>query len=176
MTGSGRAKAAGRRVLGVDTSLRSTGAGVVEAHGNRFSGLAHRCIRNPASRRHTACLHHLYSGIADLIEQYAPSEVAVEGIFYCKNVRTAVVLGQARGAVLAACEAAGVPVFEYSPRRVKQAVVGVGSAHKQQVAHMVTRLLGIQGDLSEDESDALALALCHLQQHSSLRDPETGRI
>lgn len=150
------------RVLGVDTSLRSTGVGVVQATGNRYQAVSWGRIRNPVARPHTACLAHLYDELDQLIQRDRPVAAAVEGIFFSKNVRTAVTLGQARGVVLAVCARSGIPVYEYAPRVVKQSVVGNGNAHKAQVAHMAKVLLGLQETPEEDAADALAMALCHL--------------
>lgn len=150
------------RVLGVDTSLRSSGVGIVEAPGSRYKAVTWGLIKNPAGRPHTACLAHLFEELRGIIRRDKPSAAAVEGIFYSKNVRTAMTLGQARGVVLAVCALEGVPVFEYAPRSVKQSVVGNGNAHKQQVMRMVAVLLGLKEEPEEDAADALALALTHL--------------
>jgi len=153
------------RVLGVDTSLRSTGIGIVEAKGRILRAVDYGTIKNPAKRIHSQCLDHLYQGIIEVIEKEEPSVVAIEGIFFCKNVRTAMVLGQARGVVLAACAAKCLSVHEYAPRRIKQALVGHGSAQKEQVAHMVKTVLGLDEIPQSDAADALAIAICHI--HSS---------
>jgi crossover junction endodeoxyribonuclease RuvC len=150
-------------ILGVDTSLRCTGYGVLAVEGRRASALRCGLIKTPARQPVSECLRRLDEGIRTLIADNQPDVCAIEGIFYCKNVRTAVTLGQARGVVIAACASAGVPVYEYPPRRVKQAVVGAGGAHKSQVAIMVGRLLNLPTLPTEDETDALAIALCHLQ-------------
>lgn len=155
------------RVLGVDTSLRSTGIGVIESAGSAVKAVQYGTIKNPPKRLHSECLHHLYAGVSEVIGAERPDVVAVEGIFHFKNSKTAVTLGQARGVVLAACAAAGLKVFEYSPRRVKQAVVGTGAAAKEQVAKMVVRILGLKEVPQEDAADALAIAICHL--HSRTR-------
>ena len=152
------------RVLGVDTSLRSTGFGVVEAVGNSYTGIVWGQIRNPSTRPHSGCLAHLFRELQRILTEHSPAVVAVEGVFFSKNVRTAVTLGQARGVVLAVCALNEVPVYEYSPRSVKQAVVGNGNAHKDQVGTMIRRLLDIGGDLGDDAADALGLAICHLHQ------------
>ncbi len=159
------------RVLGIDTSLRSTGVAVIEQRGSSFQVRASGIIRNPATRPHTACLAHLFESVRALIDEEKPGEVAIEDVFFAKNARTAMVLGQARGAVLAACSLAGVPVYEYAPRRVKQAVVGFGGAHKDQVGKMVSSMLGLKELPPNDISDAMALAICHLHQ---LRGPARG--
>jgi crossover junction endodeoxyribonuclease RuvC len=95
-----------------------------------------------------------------------PAAAALEGGFIFKNARISLVLGEVRGVVIATCAAAGVPVFEYSPRKVKQALVGTGSASKEQVARMVASRLGLDALPGEDESDALAIAICHLQHRT----------
>lgn len=149
-------------MLGIDTSLRSTGIGVVNSSGGRLVAVNYGTIRNPQSRPHSACLDFLYQGVLELVEKEKPDCAAVEGIFFCKNVRTAVILGQARGAVLAACAHCGLQVYEYSPRLVKQAVVGSGAAHKSQVGKMIMALLGLPAVPSPDAADALAIAVCHI--------------
>lgn len=160
------------RIMGVDTALRKTGVGAVAVQGSAFRLLGYETVVNPARRSHTACLGHLFTEISACLVRYQPEAVAVEGIFYCKNVRTAVILGQARGVVLAACDRAGVPVFEYPARRVKKAVVGVGSAHKQQVIQMMRSLLGLEATPTDDEADALALSICHAQFRTGPEPPQ----
>ncbi len=152
-----------RLVLGVDTALRKTGYGIVTREGRSLTALRFGLIRIPANRPHSVCLQALHDGIGAVLEENRPDEVAIEGVFYCKNVRTALALGEARGVVIETCAAAGIPVYEHAPRRVKQAVVGYGNAHKSQVASMVARLLNLESIPSEDETDALGLAICHLQ-------------
>lgn len=154
-----------QKVLGVDTSLRGTGVGVVEQTGSAQRAVTWGVIRNPAKRPHTACLAHIHRELQQLIATEKPDAVAVEGVFFSKNVRTAVTLGQARGVVLAVCSLADVPVYEYAPRTVKQAVVGHGNAHKEQIIKMVSLLLGLKDAPAEDAADALALAIAHLQQN-----------
>ncbi|MBI2438586.1 MAG: crossover junction endodeoxyribonuclease RuvC [Lentisphaerae bacterium] len=118
------------RILGVDSALRSTGLGLIRVRGTRLEILGHGLVKNPAAWPRSRCLKNLHAAITDILEQSKPESVAIEGVFFCKNVRTAVILGEVRGAVLAACAAAGKPVYEYPPRRVKQAVVGFGAASK----------------------------------------------
>ena len=154
------------RVLGIDTSLRSTGLGVVEASGNRFRAVEHGTVRAPASCRLSECLARLAKGIGETLERTHPDAAAVEGVFFCRNLRTAVTLGHARGVALAACAQRGVPVFEYAPRRVKQAVVGFGGAGKEQIARMVAKMLALPAEPPEDEADALALAICHFHSRT----------
>ena len=156
------------RVLGVDTSLRSTGIGVVEAEGSRLRVLDFGQIVNAAKLPLSRCLDSLQSGVEEVIGKYAPQAVAIEGVFFCRNARTAVTLGEARSVVIAAAARAGIPVFEYAPRRVKQAVTANGAAEKDQVRRMVMALLNMTIKPKEDASDALAIALCHLNSFGGI--------
>ena len=153
-------------ILGIDTSLRSTGVGLIEARGNGLRALAYGCIRNRPKAPHSACLENIFTSITDLIEEHKPDCAAIEGAFFAKNARTAMVLGQARGAAIAACARKGLPISEHSPRKVKQALVGTGTAQKDQVAQMVMRMLNIATPPQEDAADALAIAICHYHQLS----------
>ena len=165
-----------RRILGIDTSLRSTGIAVVERSGAGFHSLEFGILDNPRTRKHSACLKRIYDGVLDVIGRTSPDAVSIEGIFHCKNVRTAVTLGQARGASLTACATAGIPVYEYSPRKVKLSVCGTGTAHKDQVAKMVTSMLGLDKVPRDDESDALAIAICHFHSQTSIASLEPEEI
>ncbi|MFH0907686.1 MAG: crossover junction endodeoxyribonuclease RuvC [bacterium] len=149
------------RVLGVDTSLRCTGYGVVDAKGSRMTVVEQGTIATPASQSHSRCLNHIDVEIRRIVERTRPDAVSIEGIFFCKNVKTAVVLGEARGVVIAACAASGVPVYEYAPRRMKQALVGFGGADKSQVGKMMAAMLGLAELPEENAADALAMAICH---------------
>jgi crossover junction endodeoxyribonuclease RuvC len=150
------------RVLGIDTSLRSTGVGVVEAVGSRLVVVEFGLLRNPATLPHSACLKRIGTGIAELIGRTRPTAAAIEGVFFSKNARTTLILGEARGVAIAACAGTELPVYEYAPRRVKQALVGFGGADKSQVRRMVMSLLALREEPEEDEADALAIAICHL--------------
>ena len=156
------------RVLGVDTSLRSTGVGIVEAAGSRLTAIHYDTLRNPAKRPLSACLLAIEDGIAELIATHHPDAVAVEGIFYAKFVRSTLLLGHARGAAIAQCARLGLPVFEYEPRRVKQAVVGQGGAAKEQVQRMIQSILHLTEIPPEDAADALAIAICHIQNRTRI--------
>ncbi len=152
------------RILGVDTSLRSSGVAVLEVKGQQMRALAYGRIHNKSKVKHSECLAAIHREIDSLIEEFSPDEVAIEGAFFAKNAKTAMILGQARGAVLALSALRSLPVYEYSPKTVKRAVVGVGSAQKDQVAKMVMRLLGLAEQPQEDAADALAIAICHAHQ------------
>jgi crossover junction endodeoxyribonuclease RuvC len=154
------------RVLGIDTSLRSTGVAVVEACGSRLVAVEYGALKVPAGRPISECLRRIAEGIGDIIERTAPRAVALEGAFFSKNAQTAMILGEARGVAIATCAARGLPVYEYAPRRVKQALVGFGAAEKAQVRRMVMKLLNLAQEPQEDAGDALALAVCHLNSRS----------
>ena len=153
-------------VMGVDTSLRSTGVGLIRVIGRRMDPVAYEVIKNSVRHSHSVCLLHLFERLTDVIAEFKPATVAIEGVFFCKNIRTTLVLGEARGVVIAACSSAGLTIHEYAPRRVKQSVVGFGAAEKNQVRRMVMSLLQLTAEPHEDASDALAIALCHANAFS----------
>ena len=154
------------RVLGLDPGSRTTGFGVIEAFpgGARYvaSGSIRAAGDDLASR-----LREIYAGVAAIVAEHRPAEVAIERVFVHRNPDSALKLGQARGAALCATFAAAGALFDYSPREVKLAVVGNGNAAKQQVQRMVKVLLGIEGRLGVDAADALAIALCHAHGHAT---------
>jgi crossover junction endodeoxyribonuclease RuvC len=164
------------RILGIDTSLRSTGVGVIEARGSELRAVAYGRIRNTQSEPHSACLENIFNSISELIAEHAPDCAAIEGAFFAKNARTAMVLGQARGAAITACAKAELDVTEHSPRSVKSAVVGTGTAQKEQVVKMVMRLLNLDEQPQEDAADALAIAICHYHQMSLPEDLQAKTI
>ncbi len=147
------------RVLGIDPGSRRTGFGVIDCNGNDHSHIAHGCIAAEGDAI-AARLRTIFDGIARLIADYQPDEVAIERVFVNRNVDSAMKLGQARGAALCAVPA-GTAVFEYAPRAIKLAVVGTGAAEKTQVAHMMKVLLQLAAVPAADAGDALAVALCH---------------
>lgn len=155
-------------VLGVDPSLRATGYGLVARQGDTFHAVAHGTIRCPRNWSRSECLAAIAQTFRELLETHRPCAVAVEGLFHARNARTALVMGEARGAALAVLAGAGLPIVEIAPRRVKQAITGHGAASKAAVARMVGRMLGLAEPPAADEADALALALAHWQ---SLRQP-----
>ncbi|MGA1194037.1 MAG: crossover junction endodeoxyribonuclease RuvC [Kiritimatiellia bacterium] len=159
-------------ILGVDTSLRSTGVGVIRGPLRSAQFLTCGTVKNAAALPHTECLRRLDAAISELLDEHHPDAVAIEGAFFAKNARTAMTLGQARGVVLAASARAGVPVYEYAPRDVKLALSGFGAASKTQVAKMITHVLRLKEVPQEDAADALAIALCHLQRIGGVRAGE----
>ena len=154
------------RVIGIDASLRSTGIGVVESQGSSLKAVEFTTVRNPASLSHSECLRRILAELGAIFDRCKPQAAAIEGGFYFKNAKTALVLGEVRGVVIAASASAGIPIYEYSPRLVKQALTGFGAAQKDQVSKMVKAILGASGEIQEDAADALAIAICHLQSQT----------
>ncbi len=147
-------------ILGVDPGSRVTGYGIIEVHATQVQYRASGCIRLGegalASR-----LGQIFADLQTLISQYQPDVMAIEQVFMSQNPSSALKLGQARGAAICAGANAALPVSEYTPAQIKQTVAGNGRAAKQQIQHMVKILLNIQGDITADAADALAVALTH---------------
>lgn len=148
------------RILGIDPGSRVTGFGIIEQLGNRLTYVTSGCIRT-RQRALPQRLHEIFTGLGEVIEQHTPDEAAIEQVFVMRNADSALKLGQARGAALCALMRDGLPVYEYSATRIKQATVGRGHADKAQVQHMVTALLNLPAVPQADAADALACALCH---------------
>jgi crossover junction endodeoxyribonuclease RuvC len=155
------------RILGIDPGSRFTGFGIIDVRGDDAS-LVHQGVIRAGEGEFTARLGVIFEGLRRLIEEHAPTEVAVETVFISQNAASALKLGQARGAAVCAAISMGLPVAEYSPRSVKQAIVGRGGADKVQVQHMVTVLLRLAETPAEDAADALAVALCHQHTRQTL--------
>lgn len=149
-------------VLGVDPGSRVTGFGLVEKRGNKLACVHAGIIRPEKEVCFQEKLHLLFQSLVDIIQEYRPNEMAIEDIFYAKNVKSALKLGHARGALLIAAAHCGVGIFEYTPLEIKKSVVGYGRGTKEQVQYMMKMILGIRGDLHLDTTDALAAAVCHL--------------
>nr|MDD6335465.1 crossover junction endodeoxyribonuclease RuvC [bacterium] len=156
-------------ILGLDPGLATLGYGVVKREGSRYTYVAHGVVTTPAGVALPRRLDLLYRGVGSLIEQVKPEAIAVEELFFSRNVTTGIAVAQARGVTLLACQQAGVALYEYTPMQVKQAVSGYGHAEKQQVQFMVQRMLGLAKiPRPDDAADALAIALCHGQQGGAL--------
>ena len=153
-------------VLGIDTSLRSTGYGVLDVQGSRMKMLDCGNVRNAPKLPLTGCLKAIHRKESELIATHAPDVLAIESVIYGKNAGTMLVLGEARGAVLTAAADADVPVYEYEPRRMKKAICGNGLAEKEQIQRMVKTLLGLSEIPQNDAADALGLAITHVHSHS----------
>lgn len=144
----------------MDPGSRKTGVGIIEINGDRVTPVYFDAI-NAGTGEFTERLGTIFTELQQLIREYQPHQAAIETVFVAHNAASAIKLGQARGAAVCAAISCGIPVAEYSPRSVKQAIVGRGGADKTQVQHMVGLLLGIQGPIQNDAADALAIALCH---------------
>ncbi len=152
------------RTLGIDPGTAITGYGLVEGRGDRLTLVECGTITTPAGDPLPRRLQALYNGLTQLIQQHQPDDAAIEELFFARNARTALVVGHARGVCLLAAETAGLPIYEYTPLQVKQAVTGYGRADKAQVQAMVRVLLNLSTILQPDDAaDAAATAICHLQ-------------
>lgn len=148
--------------MGIDPGSRSLGYGVVEVNGAEFRYVSSGRIVPEAGNPLHSRLVEIYEGVAGVIDEFGPSEVVVEKVFFAKSAKSALSLGHARGVALLAAASAGIEIHEYSALAVKKAVTGYGKAEKGQVQEMVRNILEIRGALSSDGADALALALCHI--------------
>ncbi|MGH9392910.1 MAG: crossover junction endodeoxyribonuclease RuvC [Terriglobales bacterium] len=152
-------------VLGIDCGSQATGFGLVESDGRRHRARASGTIRLPRAAQASFAqrLHLIHTRLTELMLAERPDSVAIEDVFYAKNVRTALQLSHVRGVAMQAAAAQGLAVAEYSPRAIKNALTGYGNADKTQVLHMVRSLLALEEDPETlDASDALAVAICHL--------------
>ncbi|HEX3872625.1 MAG TPA: crossover junction endodeoxyribonuclease RuvC [Solirubrobacteraceae bacterium] len=149
-------------VLGIDPGLANTGYGVVDLRGGRLSALDGGVVVTSAGIADELRLARIHKSVSDLLELHAPDAVALEQLYFGQNVRTAFAVGQARGVVMAAAGARGLPCHSYTPQQVKGAVCGSGRAAKDQVGRMVAAILGLAEPPREDHAaDALAVAICH---------------
>jgi crossover junction endodeoxyribonuclease RuvC len=156
-------------IVAVDPALRATGFAVLSRQGGKIVSREYGAIRNKSSLKASSCLLAIRDQLAALIRKYEPQQMAVEGVIYVQSYQTAITLGAARGAAILAASEFGLPVHEYAPRKVKQAVVGRGAADKQQVAFMVRALLGLTETPPADAADAIAIGLTHFQAADAAR-------
>src|ERR1700757_3667796 len=158
------------RVLGIDCGGEYTGYGVVEMHPTgKLSCMTCGAIKLSPRDKLPIRLSRIYMHLGAIISEHQPDEVAIEDVFYALNVKSALKLGQVRGVAMLAASSAGLEVSEYSPLTIKSSVVGYGRAEKQQVQHMVIRLLALSTPPETmDASDALAIAICHLHTAATL--------
>ena len=155
-------------ILGIDPGSSITGYSLIANQDGKNSLIGYGAIRIPAKIDLSQKLKKIYDSVLKLIYQHSPDELAIEEAFYSKNVKSTMVIGQARGAAILAAGQAGIPVTEYSPREIKRSIVGVGSASKSQVQYMVKNLLNLREvPHPEDAADALAIALCHAHKIES---------
>lgn len=172
VSASAASRIAFETVLGIDPSLRGTGYGIIRVAKTAPVLIAHGTIACPAAWERTRCLAHVAQTIRSILKQRPVQACVVEGLFYAQNLQTALIMGEARGAALAAIAEGGVAIYEIAPRKVKQAIVGYGAAQKSAVARMVQRMLQLAAPPEPDAADALALALAFA--HEACRPWLTG--
>lgn len=157
------------RVLSIDPALRNTGFAVIEQSGAtsrapqnaKYQAIDYGIVKNPQKLRQSSCLVEIRQQLLGVIEKHQPEACAIESVIYVQSFKTAITMGAARGAALMAAAEAGLPIHEYAPKRVKQAVVGRGAATKDQVAFMMRALLGLTETPPADAADALAIGMAH---------------
>ena len=155
-------------LLGIDPGSRITGYGLIRQVGQKIEYVDSGCIRTSPEAELSQKLLQIYDGICELMDKYAPEEVAIEQVFMHQNPNSALKLGHARGVAMVAAASHRVKISEYSAREIKQAVVGYGAAEKAQVGHMVVQLLSLNSRPQNDAADALAIAICHSNRRHSL--------
>ena len=152
-------------ILGIDPGLVQTGYGLIKINGEKKEVLDYGIISPDTKSNLSNRLQTIYNDIIEIIERFKPNTVAVEEVFYGKNVKSALLLGHARGVAMVSASKYNIPVFEYSAKKVKQAITGNGNAHKEQVKFMIMKDLNLKNfNAPIDASDALAIAICHLYQ------------
>jgi len=149
-------------VLGVDPGSRITGYGLIERKNNQMICIHAGTISSSGKIPFYERIHKIFQSMVEIMELYQPQEMAIEDIFFAKNVKSSMKLGHARGAALIAAVNCGIKVFEYTPLEIKKAVVGYGRASKDQIRSMVQVILKLRTQFGSDTSDALATAICHL--------------
>lgn len=167
------------RVLGIDPSIQSTGFGIIEYSNNTYTVISCGVIKPSRRKLFHHRINEIKSRLDELIAEFEPDEVAIENPFYAQNIKTAITLGQVRGATLVAVASHNCSLYEYSPLEIKKAVTGYGQADKNQVRIMVQTLLNIKDKkLETDTSDALAAAYCHLNSrifHQKIKESKEER-
>lgn len=153
-------------ILGVDPSVRGTGYGVIRTEKSAPVALAQGTITCPKDWERSRCLAKITQTLRDIVREHQPTVCVVEGLFFAQNLKTAIIMGEARGAAMAAIAEAGLDIYEIATRKVKLAIVGYGAAQKLAVAKMVQRMLNLAELPAPDAADALALALTHAQENS----------
>jgi crossover junction endodeoxyribonuclease RuvC len=157
------------KVLGIDPSLKATGYGIIEQNSSGLKVIKYGVIKSSQKAPLPHKLYEIKKELDSIIKTFNPDEVAIENLFYARNVKTAITLGQVRGAALIAVASNKCPLYEYSALEIKKAVTGYGRADKNQVQDMVKTLLHLQKEkVEEDASDALAAAFCHLNSRTFL--------
>lgn len=150
------------RILGIDPGYAILGYGIVDKKGNRFTPVEYGCVTTNKDMQMPDRLKHLYSELMEIIDRYRPEAASIEELFFNTNTTTAILVGQARGVAILACANSGIPINEYTPVQIKQALTGYGRAEKKQMQIMVKAMLGLSEiPRPDDAADALAAAICH---------------
>ncbi len=153
-------------ILGIDPGTATTGYGVIENKNGKITAIGYGCILTKAGRGLGDRLDVIFNELTEIIKKFKPEMAAVEELFFASNAKTAISVGHARGVILLACKKAKVPVYEYTPLQVKQAVCGYGRGEKQQIQKMVKTLLNLKEiPKPDDAADGLAIAICHANSH-----------
>ncbi len=154
------------RIMGIDPGIAIVGFGFIDKNGSKLTPVQYGCIQTEAYTPEEERLLHVYEGMVQLIEKYEPQMIAFEKLFFNRNVTTAMSVSQARGVAILAAAQKGLPIAEYTPMQVKQAIVGYGKAEKRQVQEMVRMFLNLQKvPKPDDVADALAVAVCHAHSY-----------
>ena len=162
-------------ILGIDPGIATVGFGIIEAEGSRNKFIRCGAITTPAHQSLSFRLEQIYNDMSELITMFEPDAIAVEELFFNTNITTGISVAHGRGVILLAGQMSGVPMFEYTPLQVKQAITGYGRADKKQMMEMVRRLLNLKETAKPDDaSDALALAICHARFAGSLLNMNGG--
>lgn len=152
------------RILGIDPGLAIVGYGVIDSEKGVYRPVDCGVINTPKELSLPERLELIYKGMGELMDTFKPDQVAIEELFFTKNITTGITVAEARGVILLACKQSGLPMFEYTPNQIKQSLTGYGKADKKQIQFMITRLLGLKAiPKPDDAADALAIALTHAQ-------------
>jgi len=156
-------------IMGIDPGFAIAGYGIVKYEGNKFTSEDYGAITTESSMELPKRLLVLYNGLKEIIEKYRPEAIAVEELFFNKNIKTALAVGHGRGVAVLAAAQSGIDVFEYTPIQVKQSIVGYGRAEKTQVQQMVKAILNLPAiPKPDDVADALAVAVCHAHSYKMI--------
>jgi crossover junction endodeoxyribonuclease RuvC len=150
------------RILGIDPGYAILGWGVIDCNGNTFRPVAYGSVTTEAGEKMPDRLSKLYASVMEIISEYEPEVASIEELFFNSNAKTAINVGQARGVAVLACSNSGLPIYEYTPLQIKQALTGYGRADKKQIQFMVQHMLGLKEvPRPDDTADAIAAAICH---------------
>jgi len=163
------------RIMGIDPGIATIGFGIIDCEGNKMDVVRYGAILTPAKTSLSSRLGQIYRDMNELISAFSPDAVAIEELFFNTNLTTGISVAHGRGVIILACEQSGLPMYEYTPLQIKQAITGYGRAEKKQMMDMVKRLLNLKDTAKPDDaSDALAVAICHHRYSSSLMNIQGG--